>query len=538
VTHPSTETLYLGDNLEVLRGKIPDASVDLIYLDPPFKTNQDYGALFARRDSREPRTRIVAFDDTWTWTDASGAQFDDLVAAKTKLGQTLLLLEQVVGRNDLLAYVTEMAPRLVEMHRALRQSGSLYLHCDPTASHYLKVILDAIFGPANFRNEVVWRRAHPKGHAFTRFARNHDVILGYAKDAGKLKWRAQYLPYDEERAAKQYSLIDEDGRPYQLTSLLNPNPDRPNLTYEFKGVTRVWRWTRERMEEEDAKGRIVVPRDGQGIPRYKRYLDEQEGIPIDDFWGDIDFAAGGERLGFPTQKPEKLVERILLSTTDPGDLVLDPFCGCGTTVAVAERLRRHWIGIDISYLAISLIRFRLADRFGEQARYSVVGTPTSAGEALALAREDRRQFDLWALSTVGARPANESEGRRLGFQGERLFREDESNINLALVKVVDRPDTGSVETLRGAMESLGAKAGIVISFERPSAQVLGLVHSLGNYEPKHSRGQYRRIQILTVDEVVAGKQPSLPFGRSGNVTFAQAEKTAGAEEVRELELPL
>jgi site-specific DNA-methyltransferase (adenine-specific) len=363
------------------------------------------------------------------------------------------------------------------------------------------------------------------------------VILGYAKDAAKVKWQSQYLPYDEERTAKQYTQTDESGRAYQLTSLLNPNSDRPNLTYEFKGVTRVWRWTRERMEQEDARGRIVVPRDGQGIPRYKRYLDEQEGVPIDDFWGDIDFVSGSERLGFPTQKPEKLIERILLSTTERGDLVLDPFCGCGTTVAVAERLERQWIGIDISYLAISLIRSRLADQFGGATMYTMLGTPRSVDDARLLFREDPHQFAFWSLSTIGARPAHDAEAERYGFEGQRLFREGEEAIQLALVKVLQSPTVQDLDELERAVVGLDARVGIVLALEDPAKAIKARAAQFGEYRPDGLNGTYGRIQVLAISDVLRGEQPSLPFAKTGNVTFRQAE-AAEHTESRELELPL
>ena len=207
-------------------------------------------------------------------------------------------MRSFLHENGMMAYLSMMAVRLLELHRVLKPTGSLYLHCDPTASHYLKILLDAIFGKENFKNEIVWKRSHPKGHAFTRYATSHDVILYYGRDVRRTVWNQTYTPHDPIEVLKQYSLKDEDGRRYQLTSLLNPNPDRPNLTYKFLGVTKVWRWTKERMQQEYEKGRIVVPRGGEGIPRYKRYLDEQEGIPIGDFWDDIGLAAGSERLGY------------------------------------------------------------------------------------------------------------------------------------------------------------------------------------------------------------------------------------------------
>jgi site-specific DNA-methyltransferase (adenine-specific) len=290
-----------------------------------------------------------------------------------------------LGRNDMMAYLVMMAIRLRELHRVIKPAGSLYLHCDPTASHYLRMLMDAIFHPSNFRNEIVWRRSHPKGHAFTRFASNHDTIIAYAKDAKRVKWKMSYRDYDPEKLARSYRSKDPDGRAYMLDNILNPNLNRPHLTYEFKGITRVWRWTKERMLEEDAKGRIVVPRDGKGVPRYKRYLDEQEGVPIDDFWEDIDYVKGGERLGYPTQKPLELLERIVNAASDEGDLVLDPFCGCGTTIMAAQELKRRWLGIDITHLAIALIRARLKEiHILVNKDYRINGEPADLESAINL----------------------------------------------------------------------------------------------------------------------------------------------------------
>ena len=255
------------------------------------------------------------------------------------------------------SYLIMMAVRLLEMRRLLKPTGSLYLHVDPTASHYLKLLMDAVFGPSNFRNEITWKRSHPKGLAYTRFASNHDVILAYGSDAD-VTWNPVYTT--NPRAHEQYNLIEKGTeRRYQLTSLLNPNPNRPNLTYEFKGVTKVWRWTKERMEQADRDGLIVVPRDGKGVPRLKRYLDEQEGIPVGDTWDDIPIAAGKERTGYPTQKPLALLELIIKASSNEGDLVLDPFCGCATAMVAAEKLGRQWVGIDLSPVAETQVRNRL-----------------------------------------------------------------------------------------------------------------------------------------------------------------------------------
>jgi site-specific DNA-methyltransferase (adenine-specific) len=264
----------------------------------------------------------------------------------------------------MMAYLVMMAIRLVELHRVLKSTGSLYLHCDPTASHYLKVVLDTIFGVKNFLNEIIWKRTNAKSLAFTRFANNHDVILRYAK-TGKWVWNPQYTPHDPEYVKKFYKYVEEGtGRRYRLADLTNPNKDRPNLTYEFLGVKRVWRWTRERMEKAYADGIIVQSRPG-AVPAMKRYLDEQKGNPVGDVWVDILplQAQSAERLGYPTQKPVALLERIISASSNGGDVVLDPFCGCGTTIAAAEKLGRRWIGIDITHLAISLQKYRLQEAF-------------------------------------------------------------------------------------------------------------------------------------------------------------------------------
>ena len=385
----------------VLREHIQDESVDLIYLDPPFNSKRDYNLLFktpkvgsSRCDDRTAQravptnysdAQITAFEDSWHWGEQAEREFDELVhAPNTDVSEMMQALRRFLGENDMMAYLTMMANRLLQLHRVLKPTGSLYLHCDPTASHYLKIVLDGVMGKENFRNEIAWRRSHPKGLAFTRFANNHDVIFSYAKDSKQTVWNPCYTAHDPDRAEAQYSLQDEDGRRYQLTSLLNPNPDRPNLTYEFKGVTKVWRWTKERMLEADAKGMIVVPKGGKGIPRFKRYLDEQEGIPVSDFWDDIEIALGGESLGYPTQKPLALLERIIAASSNEGDVVLDPFCGCGTAVHAAQKLNRQWIGIDITHLAISLIEKRLKDAFKTGLEFEVHGTPKDLESARAV----------------------------------------------------------------------------------------------------------------------------------------------------------
>ena len=342
-------TLFVGDNLDVMRG-MNSGSVDLIYLDPPFNSNQSYAAPIGSAAAG------AAFKDTWTLDDVDLAWHGEIAEAEPALYKIIDAAGLAHGKG-MQSYLIMMAVRLLEMRRLLKPTGSVYLHVDPTASHYLKLLMDAVFGPSNFRNEITWKRSHPKGLAYTRFASNHDVILAYGSDAD-VTWNPVYT--SNPRAHEQYTLIEKGTeRRYQLTSLLNPNPNRPNLTYEFKGVTKVWRWTKERMEQADRDGLIVVPRGGKGVPRLKRYLDEQEGIPVGDTWDDIPIAAGKERTGYPTQKPLALLERIIKASSNEGDLVLDPFCGCATAMVAAEKLGRQWVGIDLSPVAETQVKNRL-----------------------------------------------------------------------------------------------------------------------------------------------------------------------------------
>ncbi|MGD0113571.1 MAG: DNA methyltransferase, partial [Armatimonadota bacterium] len=527
-------TLYYGDNLQLLRNRdyFPDAFVDLVYLDPPFNSSQDYNVLFKERDGTRSTAQVKAFKDTWGWDQEASRAYTEMVEhGPEQVSKALRAFQTFLGFNDMLAYLSMMAPRLVELRRVLKPTGSIYLHCDLTASHYLKMLMDAVFGPVNFRNEIVWRRAHPKGHAFTRFATSHDVILAYAADARVTTWNPSYLPHDPDRVAEQYSLRDTDGRPYQLTSLLNPNPNRPNLTYEFLGVTRVWRWTRERMEEEYRKGRIVVPRDGQGIPRYKRYLDEQEGIPIGDFWGDIEIASGSERLGYPTQKPEALLERILLASSNEGDLVLDPFCGCGTTIAVAQRLDRRWIGIDITCLAINLMRRRLESAFQGKADFEVIGEPTAYSEAEQLAKENPYQFQWWALDLVGARPAPEAQkkGADKGIDGRIIFFDDESGDAKQIIISVKAGhiNVSHVRDLRGVLDREKAQIGCLICLEEPTHPMRAEAAGAGFYQSPLGNKMYPRLQLLTIKQLLEGNKLQAPEARL-DVTFKKAPRAKKA----------
>ena len=356
----ANRTLWTGDNLDIMRG-LNSEIVDLIYLDPPFNSNRDYAAPIGSEAAG------AAFKDTWTLSDVDLAWHGEIAEANPGLYGVIDAARQAHGRG-MQSYLIMMAVRLLEMHRLLRPTGSIYLHCDPTASHYLKLLMDTIYGSNNFRNEVVWQRTLPKGLMTRRYPTSHDVLIAYQRsDAATWNADAIFLPYDESKldakTRAQYSRRDPDGRRYQLTSLLNPNKDRPNLTYDFMGVTRVWRWTKERMEEARKQGLVVQTAPGRP-PRYKRYLDEQRGRPLSDVWTDVPPVSGKEAVGYPTQKPLALLERIIKASSSEGGMVLDPFCGCATALVAAEKLERKWMGIDISPRAKDLIKQRLGKDLG------------------------------------------------------------------------------------------------------------------------------------------------------------------------------
>ncbi len=514
---PMTNTLFYGDNLQVLREHVPDLSVDLVYLDPPFNSNASYNVLFREQSGEESPAQIKAFTDTWEWTLETERTFaQDIIlhpGTPAAVKDMIAAFRQFLGQNAMLAYLVMMTPRLVELRRVLKPTGSLYLHCDPTASHYLKILSDAVFGKENFRNEITWLRSHPKGLAFTRFASNHDIILAYGKGRDTT-WHPAYTI--NLRAQEQYSMVEEEsGRRYQLTSLLNPNSNRPNLTYEFKGVTRVWRWTKERMEQADRDGLIVVPRNGKGIPRFKRYLDEQEGIPVGDSWNDIPIAAGRERLGYPTQKPEALLERIITASSNEGDVVLDPFCGCGTAVAAAQKLNRQWLGIDITHLAVALMKNRLQGMFGLKpgVDYSVVGEPLDSGSARALWEQYPYQFQFWAVSLLEAQPQGEQKrGADRGIDGVLHFIDGpRRSAQRTLVQVKGgRVSSPQIRVLRGVVEREKAALGLFISLETPTRDMRAEAAGAGFYHSELWQRDYPKIQLRTIDELLAGQGFDLP----------------------------
>ena len=530
--------LYFGDNLSILREHVADASVDLIYLDPPFNSNATYNVLFRERSGDESAAQITAFDDTWHWSLESERAYQDVIThGPAKVGQLLAAMRAFLGQNDMMAYLTMMAQRTIELHRVLKPTGSIYLHCDPTASHYLKLLLDAVFGNRNFRNEIVWKRygAHNDvGQGSTRFGRVHDTILLYGKSESVV-WNQGFVPLDDSYIQTTYRFIEEEtGRRFTTTPLTGPGgAEKGNPVYEWNGHTRAWRYSRETMQQLDAEGRLYYSR--TGYPRRKLFLEESRGVPVQDMWYDINSLSGSnaERLGYPTQKPEALLERIINASSNEGDVVLDPFCGCGTAVAAAERLNRQWIGIDVTHLAISLIRHRLHDTFGgDLCPYDVIGEPEDVGSAEALARQDRYQFEWWALGLVDARPARDKrKGADSGIDGYINFFDDNSGKPKRIVVQVKsgHVNRGQIATLKGDMEREKAELGLFVTLEEPTRPMLQEAVAAGFYEPEHYPGQqYPRLQILTIDELLAGKPAEYP--RMGlQTTFRQAPRRRRAE---------
>jgi len=473
----------------------------------------------------------------------------------------------------MMAYLAMMAPRLVELRRVLKETGSIYLHCDPTASHYLKILMDAVFGPQFFRNEISWRRSSAHSdvkQGMKRCGRVRDTLLFYSMGPANT-WNTVYTPYSEDYKESEYRHIATDKRRYKETDLTAARPggdteflwrvkrrkskkDRwksdledeylnPKAGWEYKGVPpyrgRYWAYSHQNIADFAIAGKIVHRE--TGMPRLMQFADEMHGIPLQDDWGDINRAAGEEDLGYPTQKPEALLERIIKASSNEGDLVLDPFCGCGTTVQVAQRLNRRWIGIDITHLAIGLIKKRLSDAFGPEikATYDVIGEPTDYAGAAALATEDKYQFQWWALGQVGARPADQKKGADCGIDGRLYFHEDDSGQSKQIIFSVKAGGVtvSQVRDLRGVIEREKAEIGVFICFEEPTRPMLREAAEAGLYRSASiDRTTYPRLQILTIQQILDGKQPEYPLHRR-DATFKKAPRSRPAA-AENLTLPL
>jgi site-specific DNA-methyltransferase (adenine-specific) len=466
-----TNVLYYGDNLEILRNReyFEDTSIDLIYLDPPFNSKKDYNILFKENGGVESEAQIRAFTDSWHWTQKAEDTYRDIVInGPTKVGQLIGALHEVLGNNDVMAYLVMMTARLIELHRVLKRTGSLYLHCDPTASHYLKLVLDQIFGPVNFRNEIAWcyraggvpRKGYPS---------KHDTIFFYTKGKN-FTFNHEYVPYTAGTLKR--------------------------------GLTQV-------------KGKY-----------FKKGL-RAEGTPIQDWWSDLQkilSPTAKEILGYPTQKPLALLERIIKISSNEGDIVLDPFCGCGTAVVAAQKLNRKWIGIDITHLAINLMRNRLKDSFSIKAE--VIGEPVDLAGAKELASQpDKYQFQWWALGLIGARPLGEKKkGADKGIDGVISFIDDPtSKPKRAVVQV--KSGHVHVKDIRELITVAGKDAmGIFITLEEPTKDMEVEAVAAGYYRSPIWNKDYPKIQILTIEDILHGKTIDMPPLTQANVTFTKAPK--------------
>jgi DNA modification methylase len=519
--------LYYGDNLTVLRGCIEDESVDLIYLDPPFNSQATYKVLFRGTSGEQSRAQIEAFGDTWHWGEEAELAFDGVMAGpNTDAAEMLRSMRAFLKENDIMAYLAMMAVRLLELHRVLKPTGSLYLHCDPTASHYLKILIDAIFGATNFRNEIIWRRTRAHNDAtLTRFGAIHDVVLYYSKSEKRVFNRI-HTERSEDAPDTHDLYRHTDGNVYRKGDCRAPGGRGPR--YEWNGHVQNWRFTENEKARLESEGRIVYSK--TGMPRVLRPVDLTKGPPLQDLWADIDAPNSGsaETLGYPTQKPLALLSRIIESSSNEGDVVLDPFCGCGTTTHAAQRLKREWIGIDITHLAISLIEKRLKDAF-PGIRFEVHGTPKDVDGARDLAARDKYQFQWWAVSLVNAVPfASKKKGADSGIDGLIYFKPEGKTTEKAIVSVKggDNVNVAMVRDLAHVVDREKARIGVFITLADSTGPMRTEAVKAGFYETLY--GKYPKIQILTIRELFEGKQPNIPLVDSS--AFKKAPKEARGDQ--------
>ncbi|MCR2834983.1 site-specific DNA-methyltransferase [Parerythrobacter lacustris] len=553
-------TLYFGDNLHVLREHIASESVDLIYLDPPFNSNANYNILFRSPDGDNSESQIEAFEDTWHWNDSAEDAFDEVMRSGNTDAFTLLrAMREFLGDNDMMAYLAMMAVRLIELHRVLKPTGSLYLHCDPTASHYLKLLLDGVFGARAFRSEIVWKRSSAHNDAkqgLANYGHIHDVIFFYSKGSS-WTWSHQFTPYEEEYTGRDYKLVDEEtGRRFRRGDLtaakgggdtsydwrvkkrsdqkerwvadLDEEHLHPREGWEYKATRpysgRYWAYSQDNMRKFALEGRLRHTFDG--MPEYKRFLDEMPGVSLQDLWADIRPLQAHERLGYPTEKPVPLLERIIAASSNEGDVVLDPFCGCGTAVHAAQKLGRQWVGIDVTHLAIGLIEKRMKDAFPGLA-FEVKGRPQSLKAAEDLAKRDKHQFELWALSVVDADPwKGGRKGPDGGIDGIIWFKPDGKKTEKAIVEVKGGA-TGvkDVGRLAQVMEREGAKIGVLITAQLPTRAMERDAAAVGVWENEYTGRKHPRLQIITLAELFQNKRPDIPWVDTSSQKRAKREET-------------
>jgi len=535
--------LYYGDNLDVLQKEIKDESVDLIYLDPPFNSQATYNVLFKAPTGEQSHAQIEVFEDTWHWGESAEHAFDAVMGSgNTDAAELLRAMRSFLHENDLMAYLAMMAVRLIQLYRVLKPTGSIYLHCDPAASHYLKLLLDAIFEHQNFRNEIAWKRTSAHSSA-RRYGPVHDVLLFYSR-SDDYTWNDQFQPYDPEYVEVFFEQRDPDGRHWKRMDLTGAGVRHGETGQSWRGINitakgRHWAYPPSVLEKLDAAGKVHWPKAKDGMPRLKQYLDEMPGVPLQDVWTDIRplHNLAEERLGYATQKPVALLERIIGSSSNDGDVVLDPFCGCGTAVHAAQKLNRRWIGIDITHLAISLIEKRLNDAF-PGIEYEVHGTPKDLDGARNLAERDKYQFQWWAVSLVKAVPfGGKKKGADTGIDGIVYFKDFPSG-KVTTEKIVVSVKGGEnvsvpmIRDLAHVVDREKAKMGLFVTLAEPTDPMRKEALKEGYFETS-AGGKYLKLQIATIEQLLAGKKPDLP--PADPTAFAKAAKEAPTlAELRQL----
>lgn len=536
-------SLFFGDNLNILRDEIKSESINLVYLDPPFNSKKDYNLLFKTPKGHDSDAQISAFDDTWHWGEQAEREFSELLHQEnTDISEMIQSMRRFLKESDMMAYLVMMANRLLELHRVLKPNGSLYLHCDPTASHYLKIVLDTVFGAENFRNEIVWKRASAHNDP-NKYGNVHDVIFFYSKTKNYV-WNSQYTPYSQEYLDAEWNELPS-GRRYKVENMLDPQ--NRMAEFDFMGTVARWRtnydgmmehWNAPQTEVPNSHGRIKLGKDGKPTKRCRIiFLDEMKGVPLQTWWDDIISLRGGstERLGYPTQKPLSLLERIIQASSNEGDVVLDPFCGCGTAVHAAETLKREWIGIDITHLAISLIEKRMKDAF-PNISFQVYGTPTDYEGARNLAERDKYQFQWWACSLVNAQPfQGKKKGSDGGIDGLIFFQDDTSGAKKIIVSVKggEHVSVTMLKDLIATVEREKAAMGLFVTLAEPTKPMITEAVSAGFYQSP--KGEFPKIQILTIDDLLSGKAKPQFFDMSSGVyNFKKAKVEKQKAEQKKL----
>jgi len=524
--------LYFGDNLQVLRAHVADESIHLIYLDPPFNSKRDYNLLFKTPKGQQSDASITAFEDTWHWGQQAEDEFRELMrCGNTDVAELMQALRSFLKENDMMAYLVMMANRLLELHRVLKPTGSLYLHCDPTASHYLKVVLDGIFGKEFFVNEIIWKRYgshNDHGQGSKHFGRTHDSILLYSKTEVR-QWNQLFMPLSPGYVDSTYRGAESDGRRFATTPMTGPGgAEKGNPVFEWNGHTRAWRYSKETMQRLHDEGRLHYSK--TGYVRQKLYLDESRGVAVQDMWDDISSLSGAhaERMGYPTQKPLALLERIISASSNEGDVVLDPFCGCGTALHAAEKLSRGWIGIDITHLSVSLIEKRMRQAF-PGIPFTVEGTPRDLDAARDLAERDKHQFQLWACTLVGAQPyKGGKKGADGGLDGLLWAETAKGKVEKVIVQVKGgtHVSRANIATLKGDIDREKAAIGLFVTLQPPTKEMVKEAAAAGHFETPHlQQKQWPKVQILTIAGLLDGSErPQFPDLSLGEQTYKAAKK--------------